>query len=542
MGTRPLGNPSPAPAPWLQQQPQPAQQSHQSQQPQVRPSNGNGLSNGAHGTNGKTNNAYTQMQTSTLAPYEPSYDASYSKSGGEYRESGRHDGYDGQEIPLFSPESLAYTSQAAEHWRKSWRDRQYAEAGPAENVSKGQAYVPPPLLTMQNSFVRMRAVVQKQAQDKRKMTFGFWMMIFVMLCLILGMGAFIVYSYLPGITGSNANSAQAARLTPSLSLVGAGSTTFTIGQTIHAHGAHFGANDAITFLLDTATPILSSTGSPLTVRADSQGAFDVAIPITASWSIGDHNIQAVDAHANISSYLDIQVGVAGKPEKSSPNLSISLNGQAITSLAFTKQVGQTDPPAQRITITNTSGAPLQWTASAQADHNLQWLSIDDNNYQGQLDISQPYSIGISVDTTGLSVTTPNKPYTGQILFTINGKELLTLQVQLTIIDTTPEMVFSPQPITATANPDGTCKAGATLTLINLGSAVIHWSANPDLQNIIQFTNNLGVVTESGVLQPSGQDGDTFVLNVKCSGVQSGHQYHVSIYANSLQSSDTIYIQ
>lgn len=541
MGTRPPGNPTPVPPPWTQsQQPQQSQRPQPPQPSQVSPpaSNGNGMSYTGQRSNGNgaVHSSYANVQASTLTPYEPAQDASYSRNGGEYHEVLR------QDIPLFSPESLAYTSQAAEHWRKSWRDRQYAEAGPAESVSKGQAFVPAPLLNMQHSFVRMRAVVQKQTQDKRKMTFGFWMTIFIMVCLILGMGAYIVYSYLPSITGSNARSAQVARLTPSLSLTGASTSTFTKGQTIHVHGEHFGANDTITFLLDAATPILNSSGRPLTVQASSQGAFDVTIQIPASWPIGDRNIQAVDARANTSSYLDIQVTVAGKPEKSSPNLSIALNGQPITTLAFTKQVGQPDPPAQRITITNTSGAPLQWEASAQADHNLQWLSIDDNNYQGQLDISQPYSIGISVDTTGLSVTPKGKPYTGQILFTLNGKELLTLPVQLTIIDTTPEMVYSPQPIYATGNTDGTCKAGATLTLINLGSSVIHWTANPDQQGIIQFTNNQGVVTESGVLQPSGQDGDTYVLNVRCSGVQSGHQYHISIYANSQQSSDTIYIQ
>ncbi len=457
--------------------------------------------------------------------------------------SGNGGGHHRQEIPLFSPESLAYTSMAAEHWRKSWRDRQYAEAGPAEDVSKGQAYVPPPLQAMQHSFVRMRAVVYKQKQDKRKMTFGFWMTLFVMICLILGMGAYIVYSYLPGITGAGSHNTQAgAGLSPSLVLVGTTSTTFATGQTLRAHGAHFGPDDPITFLLDTTTPILGSNGKALAVQANSQGAFDVTIPITTSWPLGVRIIQAVDTRANISSYLDIQVNAAGKPEKSSPNLSISLNGVPITSLAFTKQVGQPDPPAQRITITNTSGAPLQWSASAQADHNLQWLSIDDNNFQGQLDISQPLSIGISVDTTGLSVTAKNLPYTGQVLFTINGKEVLTLPVQLTIVDTTPEMVYSPQPIFATHNADGTCKAGTTLTLINLGSSVIHWTANPDQQGAIQFINGQGAVTESGELLPSNQDGDTVVLSLRCSGVQSGQQYHVSIYANSQQSSDTIYIQ
>jgi hypothetical protein len=450
-----------------------------------------------------------------------------------------------EEIPLISPESVAYTSKAAEHWRMSWRDRQYTEAGPAEGVSKGQASVSSPLLAMQNSFVRMRAIIIKQKQDKRKVSFGFWVTIFLMVCLTASLGAYIFYSYMPNVLNNAAHIPQnVSGQTPALSIQGATSTTFKIGQTLHIAGTHFGPHDIITFLLDTATPISGANGNPLHIQADAQGAFEVTIPIQSDWPTGDRSIQAVDAAAHTSSYLEIQIIPAAKPATSSPDLSITLNGQPISALTFTKQVGQADPAAQRITITNTSGAVLQWSASASAGNNLSWLVIEDNNDAGQLAISQPASIGIGVDTTGLGpklVNDKNEPYTGQVLFTINNKEVLTLPVQLTITDAAPELVFSPSPIFATAKADGTCQAGATLTLINLGSVVVQWTAKPDAsaQNTIQFDNSQGGESESGELMPSGNNGDTVVLTVRCSGVQKGQQFHISIYGNSTQASDTV---
>lgn len=440
-------------------------------------------------------------------------------------------------MPLFSPESLAYTSMAAEHWRNSWKDRQYAEAGPAEGVSRGQASVPTPLLAMQNSFVRMRAIVFKQEQATRKVSFGFWVTILLMICMVAGLGAYIFYSYLPNASENAAHTSQpAAGQSPTLRIAGAPSTTVKIGQKLQIAGSNFGPHDAINFLLDATTPITGADGKPLGAQADAQGTFEVTIPITHDWPIGAHSIQAVDSAARQSSYLNIQIIPGAKPVTNSPNLSIMLNGQPIKLLSFAKQVGQPDPAAQRITITNTSAAVLNWTATVTTS----WLSIEDNNNLGQLAVSQPLSIGIGVDTSGLGTSPPNQPYKGQVLFTINNNEVLTLPVQLTITDATPELVFSPSPIFATANPNGSCQAGATLTLINLGSIAMVWTVNPDAKNTIKLVDNQG--KQSGELMPSGMDGDTVVLTLSCSGVKKGQPYHISIYGNSSQASDTVIIQ
>src|SRR5579863_2429757 len=213
-----------------------------------------------------------------------------------------------QDLPIFSPESFAHSSKAAEHWRNSWRDRQYAEAGPGDNASKGQASVPAPLATKQNSFIRMRAISKQQKLDEGEKNFGFWVTIFLMICLICGLGAFIIYTYLPNASSNSAQNSQGGAQQPSLSIVGTPSQTFSIGQSLRVHGTDFGANDSIHFLLDAAT--LKSSGQALTAQCDDRGAFDVTIVIGRDWSPGTHFIQAIDSRANLSAYLDIEVNPA----------------------------------------------------------------------------------------------------------------------------------------------------------------------------------------------------------------------------------------
>jgi hypothetical protein len=436
-----------------------------------------------------------------------------------------------QTMPLLSPESFIATSKAAEHWRNSWRDRQYAEAGPAEDVSRGHAAVPMPLMAMQRSFARMRAIARTR-NDGRSTNFRFWITLFLLICIIAGLGAYVVSTYLPNSPVGAAQVVPPANTAqPSLTLQRNPSGTFASGQVIHLHGDHFGPNDAITFLLDTTSPITGAGGK----RADNQGAFDVALTIGSDWTTGTHTIEAVDSSGNQDAYLTIQVVPAGTPVTTSPDLSVTTGGKPVQMLTFKAVAGQPNPAPQPITITNTSGAQLKWSATTSANKNLSWLSINDHNTFGLLNISEPDTLLISANIVGLTST---KPYTGQIVFTINDKEQLTLPVQLQITDATSEMVFSPSPLIAhgTACSSGVPGVPVTLTLINLGSAYIKWTVNPDLNNISFLP------MESGTLKPSGQQGDTQKLTLQCRGVQPGFSYHVSVYAGLVQASETVIIQ
>jgi hypothetical protein len=72
--------------------------------------------------------------------------------------------------------------------------------------------------------------------------------------------------------------------------------------------------------------------------------------------------------------------------------------------------------------------------------------------------------------------------------------------------------------------------------------LIQWTVNPDEQDHIKFVNSQGGIETSGELMQAGTDGDTVVLTLRCSGVQKGQQYHISIYGNAMQASNTVIIQ
>jgi hypothetical protein len=54
---------------------------------------------------------------------------------------------------------------ALDRWRQGWWERQHSEAAPAVGVSRGQAAVPEPLMRMQHSIARMRAIILPKKGD-----------------------------------------------------------------------------------------------------------------------------------------------------------------------------------------------------------------------------------------------------------------------------------------------------------------------------------------------------------------------------------------
>jgi hypothetical protein len=339
-----------------------------------------------------------------------------------------------------TPESLIATSRAAEHWHRSWIDRQRAEAGPAIDVARGQAPVAPPLLAMQHSFARMRAIIlpKKTGKLNNSMGFGFWITIVIMICLIGGLGAYIVYTYLPGTPLQTQTSASTNGLGPTLVIVPArtptsttgqnqgnrpDTNTTTAGQTLYVHGDHFGVNDPITFFLNT-------TQLPVSVRSSGNGSFNASIPISATTLAGAYELQAQDNHTGKHAFLDIQVLSATNRNTTNAVIITSLQGQPLTGLTFKATVDTNNSPVQHIVLKNQSAAAILWTINTVTANGVSWLLVNDNTSGGTLNRDGTANIGISVLTTGLQ----NGTYTGQVIFTINGRGQAFLPVTLTIGD------------------------------------------------------------------------------------------------------------
>ncbi len=430
-------------------------------------------------------------------------------------------------------ESNIAASKAAEHWRKSWRDRQRAEAGPAVGISRGQASVPEPLMAMQHSLARMRAIIlpqSKTAQQNRNTTFGFWVTVVMMICLIGGLSAYIISTYIPNTQNSSQLISSLGAPQPTLAVQGAKAATLLAGQTLKIHGEQFIPNHTITFILD-VTPLYDANGRQLSVQSNNHGAFDVTIPIAATQLAGTYALQAQDNRAGQHAFLDIQI-LPGTATVNNTTLALTMQGKPLTNLAFTAVVGNNAPDEQLFTLNNTDVTPLQWTAVATADNNQNWLLIDNGQTSGTLLGQNTDIIGVSINPTGLKSSA--KPYIGHVIFTVNQKDQVILPVSLQVRDTAIEVVVNPNPIIAILQPGGagTCQP-TTLTLINLSNVVVTWAANPYAADQAHIHLD-GQPTTQGTLQPSGaaQSQDIKVLHISCLNAQPGEKlYHITVSYN-----------
>ncbi|HLX41619.1 MAG TPA: zinc ribbon domain-containing protein, partial [Ktedonobacteraceae bacterium] len=178
-------------------------------------------------------------------------------------------------------ESFVATRNAAERWRTSWRNKQRSEAGPATGVSRGQSSVPEPLMAMQHSLARIRAIVKPQPEKKHFSVF--WVSIVLMACLIIGLATFILSTYTGNTGTGNTVSSPHTFPPPSLSVSGPQSLTIQAGQSLHIHGNNFAVGDPILFLFDGANSISGTDGKEIALQVSNQGTFDVNIPVATSW-------------------------------------------------------------------------------------------------------------------------------------------------------------------------------------------------------------------------------------------------------------------
>jgi hypothetical protein len=427
-------------------------------------------------------------------------------------------------------ESLAATSRAAEHWRKSWLDRQRAEAGPALGIARGQASVAEPLLKMQNSFLRIRALSKINGAQQQGMSFGFWVIIAMMVVLIVGLGSYVIYTFLPGAPLQTQITTTAGAPDPMLTLSNAKTTTFTAGQGVQVHGQYFGPNDTITFILNT-TPLNTS------VLSSDQGSFTVTLQIPPSTLAGAYALQAQDNHLGKHAFVDIQVLPLKRTNTTTAATISTVQGQPVASLKFTATIGAANPAAQHILLKSQGANRLTWSATPITDDGLNWLVIANNQVNGTIAAGATTDVGIAVSTAGLA---KDGTYTGVVAFTIAGQGQLILPVTLQLLGGTPELVVNPNPVVATYQAGGTC-GPTTLTLIDLSVVPVIWNASGDTPLDAQHISINGKANATGTIDPAAPTGTTVVLNLTCTNVNLNDTYHVTVYYDNMAQHITIFI-
>lgn len=419
---------------------------------------------------------------------------------------------------FLSAESLIATTQAAEKWRNSWRDRQRAEAGPAVGVARGQAVVPEPLMAMQYSLARMRAAVIPGGSQAKAggRDLGLWATV-GMIGLIVIVGIYLVTTFIPSSTTTTILSAEAMNsLTPSLttkvSKKGPTPAAAIAGNTLPIHGESFGLNSPISFFFD---------GKPLNASAQTnkKGSFDATITIPATQLAGSYSLEAKNKNTGKSARLTVQVlPSANANTNTTPLTIVDQAGTAVTGLTFKSVNGQNPansqkPVVQTVTIKNTGTTDVQWTVSTPTENGQNWLYVDGGTVGGTLGATtatngaNTLTLNIGVSSIGLLPSV--KAYKGYVVFTVDQNQLV-LPVSFSVSYTSLELVISPNPLVVIPAGGGAC-VSTTLTIVNLSNQSVIWNANPD-------NNNVQLDSKAGQLDPAGGAADTKTINITCGGI------------------------
>jgi RNA polymerase subunit RPABC4/transcription elongation factor Spt4 len=232
-----------------------------------------------------------------------------------------------------------------------------------------------------------------------------------------------------------------------------------VNDTFTLAGKGFGTNDLITFTHDQDNkPILDGSGKPLQAHADDTGAFSVQILIPTSWDVGQHIVHAID----IGKDQTLSVSAIIRVEKSSlaPPLL-----QLTSSIMDFGVSNPGDVSKKAFILVNAGGRQVAWQASSDQP----WLSISPN--------SGTFSGSAITQVTANSGALSPQSYTGHITFIQQGKQLLTLTVDM-IVKAAPSASLAIAPVslaysgTAQQNP-----GDQVITLQNTTSQALDWSAS-----------------------------------------------------------------
>ncbi|GHO90831.1 hypothetical protein KSF_008790 [Reticulibacter mediterranei] len=413
--------------------------------------------------------------------------------------------------PNLSLESLTATSQAAEHWRNSWRDRQRAEAGPAVGISRGQAVVPEPLMAIQQSLVRMRSIIMPNTQEKEASPVQkqlYRISSILLFCLILGLTGYIISTFIPHTLEAAKATNKAYGVYPTIYMqlnAKNPKPAAKAGQALAVHGDSFKTNTAITFTLDT-------TAINVTAQTNKDGSFDSNVTIPSNQLPGSYTLIAKGAGQQAS--MNVHVLPAGAANNTPLTLTND-QGQTVSKLAFNTVNGY-DPNPEILTITNTGATKVTWSASIVTENAQNWITLNASKTAGtqygkvggEIAPDGTDTIAVNVSAMGLA-SLMKKAYQGYVIFTVDRGQFI-LPVSFAVQNKSLDLVVTPNPLTVISNGDHTCKP-TTMGIINNSDQPIIWNAGAT-------NGNIQLSPKNGQLDPAGSGNDAVTLQITCGGI------------------------
>jgi uncharacterized protein (TIGR03437 family) len=162
-----------------------------------------------------------------------------------------------------------------------------------------------------------------------------------------------------------------------------------------------------------------------------------------------------------------------------------------TQLQFTYTTGGTAPAPQSVTIANSGGGTLSWSASSGAS----WLSVSPVSGTGS------GTLTVGINTAGLSAQT----YNGAINIRASGASPQTISVTLTVSAPQPSLSLSTTKANFSLTLGGGAPASQTVNVTNAGGGTLAWSASSGSSWLT-------------VSPPSGTGAGTLTLGINTSGL------------------------
>src|SRR5678815_2564296 len=212
-------------------------------------------------------------------------------------------------------------------------------------------------------------------------------------------------------------------------------------------------------------PSSTTTGS-LTVGTTTTGTILLAAAGTSSTSTSGGGSAGGRSMSRLAAEMSGLTQLLSSP--SAPGVSVNpAIGTSPTSLSFSAQQGGSNPVAQTVTISNTGGGTLNWSANASTT----WLSVSP---------ASGTSIGAVTVTVGTAALTAGT-YNGVITITATGASSMTVPVTFTVTTAPvpPAIGASPTSLAFTATQGGSNPANQTLSISNTGGGTLNWSASPN---------------------------------------------------------------
>lgn len=210
---------------------------------------------------------------------------------------------------------------------------------------------------------------------------------------------------------------------------------------------------------------------------------------TAGLSAGTYTGAATITGGGITKQVPISMTVTA-------NTASPVIGYTPTALSFSGTVGGGNPASKTITVSNTGGGTLSWTAS----DNAAWLIVSPASG------TNSGTITASVNLSGLAAGT----YNAAVTLSTAGAATKTVPVTLTVSATpvAPAIGFSPTSLSFTGTAGGVNPVAQTIAITNTGGGTLPWTAS---DNAAWLTVSPAAGTNSGAI----------IASVNLSGLAAG---------------------